>query len=133
MSAHDWTVEVDPVFGCWIWIGRLDARDGRPLVWQGRRPMGAHRVVYEAEVGPVATGLELDHLCRRPTCVRPAHLEAVTRQENEFRKSWRYRVRRLSCGYGHPMALYAMITPEGGRLCRACAKGVPPEVASVKP
>ena len=133
MSAARWPVEVDLVFGCWLWVGRKDTRDGRPLVWEGRRPMGAHRVVYEAEVGLVPAGLELDHLCRRPTCVCPVHLEPVTRQENEFRKAWRYRVRRLSCRHGHPMALYAMVTPEGGRLCRACLKGMPTEVASAKP
>ena len=127
MSSDRWPVEVDPVFGCWLWIGRLDKRDGRPLVWEGRTPRGAHRVVYEAEVGPVPAGLELDHVCRRPTCVYPLHLEPVSRQENELRKGWRYRARRLSCSHGHPMAIHAMLTPEGGRLCRACHKGMHPE------
>lgn len=42
----------------------------------------AHRVYWERENGPVPSGLELDHLCRNPTCVRPDHLEAVTHAEN---------------------------------------------------
>jgi hypothetical protein len=133
MSADQGPVEVDPVFGCWLWLGRKDKRDGRPLVWRGKSPMGAHRVVYEAEVGPVAVGMELDHVCRRPTCVYPAHLEPVSRQENERRKGYVYRMRRLSCRYGHPMAIHAMMTPEGGRLCRACSKGMPPHVGSTNP
>jgi hypothetical protein len=84
MSLDDWPVEVDPVFGCWLWIGRKDKRDGRPLVWEGRTPRGAHRVVYEAEVGPVPVGLVLDHWCRRPTCVAPHHIEPVTSSVNAW-------------------------------------------------
>ena len=125
MSADHWPVEVDPVFGCWLWVGRKDKRDGRPLVWEGKSPRGAHRVVYEQEVGPVPVGLELDHVCRRPTCVNPAHLAPVSRQENERRKGWVVRMRVAKCSHGHSMALHAMMTPEGGRLCRACFKGIP--------
>lgn len=32
--------------------------------------------------GPLPPGLELDHLCRNKSCVRPDHLEAVTHREN---------------------------------------------------
>ena len=122
MSADDWPVEVDPVFGCWLWQGRTDKRDGRPLVWRGARPSAAHRVVYEAEAGPIPAGLELDHACRRPQCVNPAHLEPVTRNENELRKLWRYRARLARCKAGHDLRVAAMLTPEGGRVCRLCSK-----------
>jgi hypothetical protein len=38
-------------------------------------------------VGPVPEGLELDHLCRVTTCVRPSHLEPVTTGENVRRRN----------------------------------------------
>lgn len=109
---------IDPVFGCYVWTGKLGS-NGRPVVWLGRKPSSAHKLAYEREVGPVAAGLVLDHLCRNPLCVRALHLEAVTRHENELRKSWAYRVRRTRCPAGHDMS-DALITPHFGRLCRTC-------------
>jgi hypothetical protein len=109
-------IERDPVFGCWLWLGTLD-RDGYPMTDDGKR---AHRVVYEREVGPIPAGHELDHECRRRRCVAPNHAEPVDRGTNEKRKSWRTRVRRATCKRGHDMRVNAMITPEGGRVCRSC-------------
>ena len=95
MSAHDWTVEVDPIFGCWRWLGKFSS-NGRPVIWRGKQPSYAYRVIYEAEVGPVKADLVLDHICRSATqaqgaCCNPMHLEPVTRRENEMRKSFAYR------------------------------------------
>ena len=112
-----WPILVDPVYGCWLWQGKLDD-DGYPLLSNGRRAL---RVVYESEHGGIADGLELDHVCRRRSCVR--HLEPVTREENERRKSWRKRSKRRMCVAGHDLALNAMITPEGGKICRICERG----------
>lgn len=39
--------------------------------------------------GEIPHGLEIDHLCNKPTCCNPDHLEAVTRAENERRYSIR--------------------------------------------
>lgn len=72
--------------GCWIWqraVARKAAPYGRVI--HGGRLKQAHRVVYEAMVGPIPDGLHLDHLCRVPSCVNPAHLEPVTVQENIHR------------------------------------------------
>lgn len=118
--AARWTIEVDTTFGCALWTGRTDRRDGRALVWRGRTPVVAYRAVYVAEVGPIKDELVLDHLCRRPHCVAPHHLEPVTPNENEKRKSWAYRARRTTCPQGHDMKLNAATTPEGGRVCRQC-------------
>ena len=65
---------------CWLWTGPKyhngygQARGGR-----------VHRLMYEALVGPIPDGLELDHLCRIRECVNPEHLEPVTRAENARR------------------------------------------------
>lgn len=117
---------VDPVFGCWNWTGKTDTRDGRPLVWRGKRPSSGQRVVYESSCGPVPEGLELDHTCQNTLCVRPAHAEPVTHRENMFRKTMRYRMRIKLCKKGHDMSENAMVTPSGGRCCRTCSRSDEP-------
>lgn len=113
------SIEIDPVFGCRLWTGELDS-EGYPLTDDGKR---AHRVAYEASVGPIPPGKELDHTCRRRRCVWFRHTEPVDRSTNEIRKSWRSRVRVLRCPGGHQLnSLTAMVTPEGGRVCRTCAR-----------
>lgn len=69
---------------CWIWKRYVNANgygEWKPFKGQQRSSM-AHRAMYEMANGPVPTGLDLDHLCRVRCCVRPDHLEAVTRTEN---------------------------------------------------
>ncbi len=122
MSSSSWPVQVDHVYGCWLWQDRT-SKDGYGLIWRGTRPRYAHRVVYEAERGPVPEGLYLDHLCRRRRCCNPAHLEPISAVDNQQRKSWASRARRRTCQAGHDLSLYAVVTPEGGRLCRRCNQG----------
>lgn len=111
------STERDPIYGCELATGRRD-RDGYAFHGRSR----AHIVAWTEANGPVPAGLELDHLCRRRHCLAVHHLEPVTRSENELRKSWRYRARRALCKRGHAMH-DAMVTPEGGRLCRTCHHG----------
>lgn len=86
--------------GCWIWRPPI-ARNGYGVLsgHDGVRPMAAHRVAYELLVGPISEGMEIDHLCRTPVCVNPAHLEPVTHAENMRRyHQWR----RAAGGYQFP-------------------------------
>lgn len=107
--------EVDPIFGCHLALGRTD-RDG--YVFHGNTR--AHIVAWERANGPVPDGLVLDHLCRRRNCCAPHHLEPVNQSENEKRKRWAYRARRTHCPKGHQLHGNGVVTPEGGRVCRAC-------------
>jgi len=75
--------------GCWTWTGATNERGyGR----FGFGPRGsithvsAHRWVYEFMIAPIPEGLEIDHLCRNPSCVNPYHLEPVPAQENLRRR-----------------------------------------------
>lgn len=75
---------------CWLWTGATSGpgygnfqekhENGRPH-W-----IGAHRYSYQTVVGSIPDGLTLDHLCRRPACVNPDHLEPVTKAENTRRE-----------------------------------------------
>jgi HNH endonuclease len=68
--------------GCWEWTGARKDNGYGTVSHPGRRTANAHRVVYELLEGPIPEGLDLDHLCRNRGCVKPGHLEAVTRKEN---------------------------------------------------
>ena len=62
---------------CWIWgMNKTDSGYGL----KGSRL--AHRHYYEMVNGKVPFGLELDHLCSNRDCIRPDHLEPVTRSVN---------------------------------------------------
>ena len=104
--------------GCWEWTGSKSHGYGQ--FWDGDRPVRAHRWAWEQEHGPVPGGLDLDHLCRNPGCVRPDHLEPVTRQENLLRGVSAQRA-KTHCPAGH---LYddenTMLSSSGHRKCRTC-------------
>jgi hypothetical protein len=57
------SVDLEAPGGCWLWTGTR-RRDGYGLVSVGGKQQRAHRVSYELFVGPIPTGLVLDHLCR---------------------------------------------------------------------
>lgn len=66
---------------CWLWLG-ITTPGGYGQIRRGGRTWVTHRWVYELLIGPIPAGLDLDHLCRVRRCVRPSHLEPVTRGEN---------------------------------------------------
>lgn len=119
---------------CWVWTAATYP-DGYGSFSVARKSRGAHRVAYEMAVGPVPVGLVIDHLCRRPSCVRYTHLEAVPQLLNIDRGELpKHRARyveslrtKTHCKWGHEF------TPEntafyGGkpyRICRACKREYP--------
>ena len=115
----NWPVEIDPVYGCHVWTGKLD-KDGYAVLWRGNRAYRAYVVAWEAEHGPIADGFVVDHGCRNRRCVGITHLELVTKSENEKRKHWKWRAKRKECKRGHDLGVNGIVTPHGGRVCRAC-------------
>lgn len=89
---------------CWRWIGHIGAR-GYGMVWNfsTRKPMPAHRAVYEHFRGPIPEGLAYDHLCRHRWCVNPEHGEPVTTKENCLRGESlpAQNARKTQCPMGH--------------------------------
>lgn len=66
--------------GCWLWQGTRDAC-GYGRVRIGRLNTGAHRVAYDAFVGPIGDAYVL-HRCDVPQCVNPEHLFLGTQTQN---------------------------------------------------
>jgi len=111
------------MLGCWEHGGGIDTHGyGRA---QGQRK--AHRVMYEALIGPVPHGLVLDHLChnadatcpggptcRHRRCLNPAHMEPKTTGANVSA-----RPRGAHCKRGHDDWI---ITASGHRKCAQCQR-----------
>ena len=106
--------------GCWLWTASLNGRGyGQYMIRPSPKPTSAHRTAYLALVGPIPTGMELDHLCRVPSCCNPAHLEAVTHSENVRRgiSPAADCARKTHCDKGHSLD---WVRPDGRRACRQC-------------
>lgn len=69
---------------CWEWTGSLSSGGYGRTHFAGATIV-VHRMAYEAHVGPIPEGLQIDHLCRNRACCNPAHLEPVTAQVNILR------------------------------------------------
>lgn len=111
--------------GCWLWTGCTGGGYGR-FVFEGKVRQ-AHRVAYEAFIGPIPEGLQIDHLCRNRACVRVSHLEAVTQRENVLRGvgASAQHARQTHCIHGHEFTpentfVQAEGQQKGRRRCRTC-------------
>ena len=72
---------LDDATGCWMYQG-TDNGQGYKLIYTNGKMKAAHRVMYCCVFGPIPAGKGIHHRCRKRGCVNPAHLEAVTHQEN---------------------------------------------------
>lgn len=118
--ARNTTIDVR---GCWLWLRAVN-HAGYGLIKVGSRTLGtrrmrkAHQVSYEEHVGPIPSGLELDHICRVRCCANPAHLEPVTGAENTRRA----RVLVTHCPSGHEYNEANTRLYGRRRHCRTCAR-----------
>ena len=110
---------------CWLYAKQTVKGYGRLTVWNGQRyeRYYVHRVMYEVLVGHIPDGKVLDHLCRTPQCINPAHLEPVSNGENLLRGVGvgAINAKKTHCSRGHeftPKNTY--VYPSGKRKCRAC-------------
>ena len=107
---------------CWQWIGARQPT-GYGQLWNGTRPEQAHRISYRIYVGQIPENMEIDHKCRNPSCINPAHLEPVLHKENIYRSNtiMGINARKTSCKRGHPLEGHNLvISSVGTRQCRTC-------------
>lgn len=116
------TIEGD----CWVWNGSLEANGYGRMNVNGKRTM-VHRAAYELLTGEIIPAdMTVDHLCFVRNCVKPSHLEIVSRGENSKRSNHPTMVnaRKNVCKRGHSLTgdnVY--VHPKRGtRHCRECAK-----------
>ena len=115
---------------CRTWARGVNGR-GYGNMFVGGVTKSAHRVAYEALVGPIPEGLHIDHLCRNKLCINPLHLEPVTCAENNRRGLSPEITRRINgdkthCKNGHeftPSNTYLARLKDGRtrRSCRICS------------
>lgn len=113
---------------CWLYAGNIDSR-GYGLFILDRKRTLVHRIMHENFIGPIADGLEVDHLCRVRACINPDHLEAVTHQENILRGIGppALNAQKTHCYKGHPFDeenTYRHHLKDGRiqRKCRTCGR-----------
>lgn len=72
-SCWEWPASRNPVSG----YGQLSAwKDGRRIM------LSAHRIAYEAFVGPIPNGMQVCHSCDNTGCFNPSHLFVGTQRDN---------------------------------------------------
>lgn len=110
-------LEVSPG-GCLLWQGSRNNQGYGVVSFQSKNRL-VHRLAYEAFIGPIPEGLELDHLCRTKVCANPAHLEPVTHAENSRRAA----ALITHCPQGHAYdEENTRRESSGQRRCRICRK-----------
>jgi hypothetical protein len=119
----DWFVP-EPNTGCWLWM-RSVKNSGYGQYRIGSRVFLAHRLLYEALIGPIPNGLTIDHLCRTKSCVNPAHMDPVTMGVNALRGDSppSRNAHKTHCLRGHeftPDNTAKWRTKRNGRRCREC-------------
>ena len=116
---------VDPETGCWIWTGAKTANGYGRFRWEGRMQR-AHRVAYAAANGDIPAGMQVDHICNRPSCIRPDHLQLATPAENvryAIERDGTHIGARTHCPRGHALTadnLVAARLARGRRNCLTC-------------
>jgi len=109
---------------CWIATYTTD-RGGYVALRYAGRMQKLHRLTYEALVGPIPSGFQIDHLCRQRACCNPAHLDPVTPRANTLRGFGvtSANARKTHCVHGHPYTPEnTSMRPDGSRKCITCRR-----------
>jgi hypothetical protein len=108
--------------GHWIWTGGRTGKDcvyGR-FEFRYRREV-AHRASYRILVGPIPKKHDVHHKCKVKLCIRPKHVEPLTRSEHlKLEPSSKT---GPTCKRGHAWNKENTYwNPKGRKICRVCAR-----------
>lgn len=125
LDTRFWS-KVEKTDSCWNWTAYTSKLGYGQYGYKGKLS-SPHRLSYEYFNGKIPKGMDLDHICRNPSCCNPKHLQVVTHQENVrrglagFVTGLRQRA-KTHCPQGHEYTLKnTYIYPiTGKRACRTC-------------
>jgi hypothetical protein len=76
-------VDKGSVDDCWNWKASLFQGTGYGQFCPGgRKPVGAHRWIYQQTFGPIPEKMFVDHICHNRACVNVSHMRLVTNKQN---------------------------------------------------
>lgn len=102
ITLQRFKAKIQVVGECWIWTGAtVNRRYGKMKVY-GETWL-AHRLSYSHKYGSIPEGMTVDHkteegMCSSSLCVRPKHLQLLTRSENNMKQSGSTRT-HFACGH----------------------------------
>lgn len=102
---------------CWIWTSILQKSGHAVFGEAAGKSVRAYRWAYQNMVSEIPDGLTLDHLCRRPACVNPYHLDPVPLLVNIARIP-----RVTHCRHGHEYTPENTYTHGKSRRCKECVR-----------
>lgn len=118
---------VDKTESCWLWTAGKTRGYGylglKHYTLEKPVRISAHRLSWQLFVGSIPDGMQIDHLCKNPSCVRPDHLEVVTPKENNHRSDSPSAVyaKRTHCRNGHPYeGDNVRVAKSGNKTYRQC-------------
>lgn len=85
----------------------------------------SHRWSWAFFFGPLTSDQHLDHICRNPTCVNPAHLRILDDRTNILigNGTGAVNARKTHCVHGHPFSKEnTLVNRNGFRTCRTCSR-----------
>lgn len=128
--------KVKKLDSCWIWMGSNNGV-GYGEIRINNKKVYAHRwSVENLSDRKIPDGMQIDHLCRNPSCVNPDHLEIVTSAMNVRRGlvAGKHPERMKEyCSNGHLYSKYEYQRPDGkGRNCAECVRNRAREYARRK-
>ena len=66
---------------CWPWNASLNRYGYGQFRYEGTVNT-SHRFAWKVSVGPIPSGMEVDHTCCNTWCQNPGHMELVTKSVN---------------------------------------------------
>jgi len=97
-----------PFSGCWVWTAATTV--GYGCLRKRKKTYSAHRVSFQAFVGPIPDGMHVLHSCDTRPCVNPYHLSLGTNVDNIADSV--AKGRRLGITRNRPRGLKYKTTPE---------------------
>ena len=111
----------DGIFGCWVWTAHTSEEGYGKIksgAYKSNEVFTASRISHEIYKGVVPPELQIDHLCRKPSCVNPFCLEIVTPSINCLRRPNRF---GDFCINGHERTdENVYLTKKNQRHCKVC-------------